>query len=755
MSGRLLFKEKQLRLCALAALTLIIAPVAESVVLPPKPLPSNVFWSCQSGVGSDQLCGKISRQSYKFNGPQRAEKIRQESSDLDRPSANVDIEPYQSLPVDSGGPSSLTGLLESPGSSYVLQWMAAKEPSQLEALKQRYPVLRDATIVQYERSGKLWYILLDGPYPSRMAAMAELRTPPRSRMAQELYPWTRSLASIQKLDLDVVPKNPAEQLAQKYRSDYQTGTGLPVQNNGIAPVNYDISCGSQQTRQQQVWQKAQQQVRQQARQQAWQQIQQQVQQQTQQQVQQQTQQQVQQQTQQQVQQQTQQQVQQQTQQQVQQQTQQQVQQQAWPQIQQRAQQQIQQRVQQQTRYYRQALPESSDDNYSSAQTSYGKRSVADTDTVPYESEFSGNAYSNVNNDQSYRVLREQSNPQEMYVSIAPAYRSRIPQPHSRKDADYNAQGVPASEPVQYRGSQAYEEAELSHSSLNVLTANPRSYTIEWMSGSRKASLERARARYSELQNTQIIHYKRNRRDRYALVSMLFVNRSDALDALLTPSLSKVSALFSPKVRQVAWLQSLVGSTPQATNVWTRPRTEPLIHKRQWIGQDDPGEKTYLVGREDLNSRLVDSRLLNVRENGVFATPQRTIPYSNDGPKKSSSIRFEPDYQVNDTFDQVDSYRQVDALLNVPENSYTIQWFSSTNLQSIENLKQRFPELASAVTVHVRHNQKDWYVLIQGQYRNSQEAITALKSPAMNNIALILHPWTRPVKSLRKLQIAGL
>ena len=715
MSGRLLFKEKQLRLCALAALTLIIAPVAESVVLPPKPLPSNVFWNCQSGVGSDQLCGKISRQSYKFNGPQRAEKIRQESSDLDRPSANVDIEPYQSLPVDSGGPSSLTGLLESPGSSYVLQWMAAKEPSQLEALKQRYPVLRDATIVQYKRSGKLWYILLDGPYPSRMAAMAELSTPPRSRMAQELYPWTRSLASIQKLDLDVVPKNPAEQLAQKYRSDYQTGTGLPVQNDGIAPVNYDISYGSQQTRQQQVWQKAQQQVRQQARQQAWQQIQQQVQQQTQQPVQQQ----------------------------------------AWPQIQQRAKQQIQQRVQQQTRYYRQALPESSDDNYSSAQTSYGKRSVADTDTVPYESEFSGNAYSNVNNDQSYRVLREQSNPQEMYVSIAPAYRSRIPQQHSRKDADYNTQGVPASEPVQYRGSQAYEEAELSHSSLNVLTANPRSYTIEWMSGSRKASLERARARYSELQNTQIIHYKRNRRDRYALVSMLFVNRSDALDALLTPSLSKVSALFSPKVRQVAWLQSLVGSTPQATNVWTRPRTEPLIHKRQWIGQDDPGEKTYLVGREDLNSHLVDSKLLNVRENGVFATPQRTISYNNDGPKKSSSIRFEPDYQVNDTFDQVDSYRQVDALLNVPENSYTIQWFSSTNLQSIENLKQRFPELASAVTVHVRHNQKDWYVLIQGQYRNSQEAITALKSPAMSNIALILHPWTRPVKSLRKLQIAGL
>ena len=64
--------------------------------------------------------------------------------------------------------------------------------------------------------------------------------------------------------------------------------------------------------------------------------------------------------------------------------------------------------------------------------------------------------------------------------------------------------------------------------MNVLTANPKSYTIEWMNASRKASLERARLRYRELKNTQIIHYQRNSRNRYALVSLLFVNRSEAL-----------------------------------------------------------------------------------------------------------------------------------------------------------------------------------------------------------------------------------
>ncbi len=660
MPGQLLFKEKQLRLCIVAALTSMSAPIAEGLLLPPKPLASNVSWSCQSGISNDWLCNSISRQSYKSkDNLQYAERLTSELPDSKQPSVNSYTDTYQPLPIEAGDSGSLVSFLEAPGNHYVLQWMAAKERGQLEALKQRYPVLQNATIAQYKRSGKVWYVLLDGPYPSRIAAMAELDTPPRSHMARELYPWTRSLASIQKLDI-IRPKYPAEQLAETYQPEYPSE--LPVHESNNTPINYDISYSTEQSSQLSQYQ-------------------------------------------------------------------------------------------QQAHYSQQTRPEINRDNgYPSAQPGYGKRQPAD-DAMPYGSEFGSSTYSDFNSDQSYRILPEQANPQEMYVSITPAYRSRIPQQHPQKDVDYNVQDIPVSAPSEYREQRIYEEPELPRPSINVLTANPKSYTIEWMNASRKASLERARLRYSELQNTQIIHYKRSNRNRYALVSMLFVNRSDALDALLTPSLSRVSARFSPKVRQVSWLQSLVGSIPQATHAWAKPRVEPSIHKRQWIGQEDPGEKTYIVSRKGLNQRPIDTRLMDSHKVNTPTVHQQMVAH--ESPNGDQPPRIDRGYQPDNNYEQPESHRQINALLNSPENSYTIQWFSSSNRQSIEKLKQRFPELASAVTVHIQRNQKDWYVLVQGQYRSSQDAIMALKSPAMKNIAMVLHPWTRPLQSLKKLQIASL
>ncbi|MGB0360281.1 MAG: hypothetical protein ACPGEF_02595 [Endozoicomonas sp.] len=87
--------------------------------------------------------------------------------------------------------------------------------------------------------------------------------------------------------------------------------------------------------------------------------------------------------------------------------------------------------------------------------------------------------------------------------------------------------------------------------------------------------------------------------------------------------------------------------------------------------------------------------------------------------------------------------------------YTIQWFSSADQASIEQLKQRFPQLRNAMTVQIQKDNRQWFVLVQGQYRNSQEAIRALKMPSMKMIAMVLHPWTRPINSLKKLSIAAL
>ncbi len=625
MPGRLLFKEKQLRLCVVAALTSIAAPVAESLVLPPKPLTSNVSWNCQSGINNDWLCNGISKQVYKPesappSAPQYAGNSRKNQPD----ERQLYAESYDSLSIEARNTESLATILDAPKDHYVLQWMAAKERGPLEALKQRYPVLKDATIAEYKRSGKVWYVLLDGPYPSHIAAMAELDSPPRSHMARELYPWTRSLASLHKMDI-VRPKYPVERLVENNQPEYLPELSMHDSNN--APVNYDISFKSQST---------------------------------------------------------------------------------------------------------------------------------DKNTVPYGSEFGGVAYSGLSSDQNYRILPEQANPQEMYVSITPAYRSRIPQQYPPENVDYNIQGKPVALAREYREQRDYEEPEPSLPSMNVLTANPKSYTIEWMNASRKASLERARLRYSELKNTQIIRYQKNSRNRYALVSMLFVNRSEALDALLTPSLSRVSSRFSPKVRQIAYLQSLVGTTPQATHEWANSGREPSIDKRQWISQDDPGEKTYIVHRENFDQQPVKARSMPSNEVDTPAIHQPAVVHAI--PDRDQPLRVNPGYQPDNNYyehEQHNKHGPVNALLNSPEDSYTIQWFAASNRQTIDKLKQRFPELASAVTVHVQRNQKDWYILVQGQYRNSQEAIRALKSPAMKNIALILHPWTRPLESLKKQLIASL
>ncbi len=536
MSGRPLFREKQLRLCVVAALASIATPVANSLVLPPNPLAVSYSGSCQPFSSTDCASKNTSPDT------------------IPAPAATPLLVGADALPSDSD--ASLSSLLQAPGKHFVLQWMAARERSELETLRDRYPILQTATIAEYKRSGKTWYVLLDGPYPSRKEAMAELDVPPRSLMARELYPWTRSLASIQKLDI-IKPDSATQQIASI------EPPALPAHMTNAAPIDYDISYSPDDT------------------------------------------------------------------------------------------------------------------------TIYAEQPPAPELSIPYGMEF--------NSDRGFNLERTRPKTagqnDHRHASIAPIYHNSS-EPYTHRDLTFNTQDVTnaGSEKIPKTASSRHQKHDFS-----VLSANPERYTIEWLNASRKAALERVKSRYSELQNTQIIQYQSNNQNRYALVSRSFAKRADAVDTLLKPSLSKVSARFAPKVRQVAYLQALSGVTI----------LEPAANKRQWFTRDDAAEKTYLA---DLSRQVKQYQ-------------QKSVPTG--------------------------------------QNSYTIQWFSSNDPQAIDKLKQRFPELASASTVHIQRNQKDWYVLVQGQYRTSQEAIAALQSPNLKSIAMILHPWTRPLNSLKRLQIASL
>ncbi|MGB1271474.1 MAG: hypothetical protein ACPG5T_05325, partial [Endozoicomonas sp.] len=485
-------------------------------------------------------------------------------------------------------------------------------------------------------------------------------------------------------------------------------------------------------------------------------------------------------------------------------------------------------------------------------------------TLPYGQEFDTPRYNNYPPGSVSDSVTADQNPQEMYVSITPAYRSHIKEQYQQKPVDYNIQDTP---PQPEQKPDHYPKPRPSPKpDINILTANPLSYTIEWMAGSRKASLDRARLRYSELQDTQIIHYRRNNRNRFVLVSLLFVNRSDALDALLTPSFSRISARFSPRVRQVGDLQALVGSTPQPSQFqakakedtsnrqalnsyrpetdlnWeipagTRDASTYLVNNHKTVRSQEPDLRQTQIPAPEAATSPINNHTGYERENPsqhqwarsqnpvlqshqpvikshqpvmkshqpvvkshqpvmksrqpvvkshqpVMKSHQPVIeshqpvsnhhqPWNNNSRSANHQLANQPiisDQQARISPSTPDRQKQLYAyqpesqpiqktvsakrILNSTEKSYTIQWFSANNPASIQQIRERFPELSSAVTLKMHRGGKDWYVLVQGQFRSSQEAIAAIKSPAMKHATLVLHPWTRPVNSLKKLQLAS-
>ena len=140
----------------------------------------------------------------------------------------------QTLPRFSGHQSpavlpegqGLNRLLNADHGSFVVQWQAAYSPKPLQALQQNYPVLQQATIVHYRRNKKDWYVLLEGPFKDRNTAMAFLNLPPRPDMMEALYPWTRSVASIQKLNI-IRPDSRFADNEEKLADQYSLPVGSP------------------------------------------------------------------------------------------------------------------------------------------------------------------------------------------------------------------------------------------------------------------------------------------------------------------------------------------------------------------------------------------------------------------------------------------------------------------------------------------------------------------------------------------------
>ena len=609
MSGRVMFTCKPLSLSVVAAIATLSASSAEALLLPPKPLALSSSWDCKSNANNDWLCRSdagsdynqplenVSRQSdyqqqarnnyqpasvesasssrrQEYNPatptndsfyndpyqapsqftpqptPQSAPAYPQQPTPRQYREAPIQRTParqvttassYQPAPIATPEIIGLNRLLNASHGSYVLQWLAAHSPKPLQELQNYYPVLQEAAIVQYRRNNKDWYVLLDGPFKDRNSAMTALKATPRSSMINKLYPWTRSIASIQKLDLirpDVVdPGYEQNVVAEQYSMPVGSPQPTETMFASIAPAYPNIERSS---------------------------------------------------------------------------------------------------------------------GYSS-----------------YESP----DYNTPEPASSYDYNTQFSQPRTNYTRENRDRPSSSSHYSSKKERQERT--LRSDRHVERKTNRSYTRQEEIN---RVLNAPSGSYTIQWLASSKQATLERAKQRFPYLDDAQIVQYRKRNRVWYVLVSPAYTNVSQARTALEQPAYARIATRLYPRLRSVDSLRKLVIT-------------------------DQPAQQQKRVAKPKF-------------------IPKPAVPEQSP----------------------------VQDLLTSSDGSYTIQWFAANKPESINKMKQRFPELASAVTVHYRRNQKDWYVLLQGQYDSSSEALSIIKSPLMQDAVRVLHPWTRPVTSLKKLGI---
>ncbi|MRI35456.1 hypothetical protein EOPP23_21070 [Endozoicomonas sp. OPT23] len=616
MSGSELFKDKPLRIGVVASLTTLTVFSAEALLLPPKPLTLSSSWDCQAGPNSDWLCRKdqaeeysqsletvsVSRQQENLkpafdlpeyqperpaqpayrSQPRAAQPTYYSQSDYATPAvhnqpryneksysqngsreASYGRNNYAASNQPQPSENRMLQLLNAGHGSYVVQWLATNNQDSLKQLQNRFPVLRNAAIVPYRRANKTWFVLLDGPFQNREHAMSALNSPPRLFIADKLYPWTRSMASIQKLNL--------------------------IMPGEIQQPGYDQPAVAQQNpylRQQYIEQ----------------------------------------------------------------------------------------------RQYAEPVNQSSDRLFASIAPAYPQVREPEPQNIDYNSDpfatveqqyqdrdqstYGSDRYRNRTSDQNYRYDSKQRSSSRVRDRARSDDRSRARYQAKRYRRDDNSDSGYSSRKSRFRNNDRTENYDSS-----ILNAPDGSYTVQWLSGPRRMSLERAKRRYSYLADAEIIHYKKGKRSWYMLVSDTYLSKSEAVYALDNPKLSRMATSLSPRVRPVNQVRVMV-----------RGRIE------------------------------------------------------------KQSVR------------KVTASSPLNNIIRGPSGTYTIQWFAANNPSAIQKMKQRFPELNSAVTAHYRKNNKDWYVLLQGQFTSSRDAIAAIKSPQLQDAVRVLHPWTRPVNSLKKLQV---
>ena len=325
---------------------------------------------------------------------------------------------------------------------------------------------------------------------------------------------------------------------------------------------------------------------------------------------------------------------------------------------------------------------------------------------------------------------------------------------------------------------------LKASVRDMLNAPENSVSVQWLATTQPAHITRFKQRYPILKDATVVRFLSGGQTWHLILSGIFPDVPTAMTYLHSEELKGMAKQLNPWTRPLSGLKKLdllrhdiavapsARSTPapiptskhaalpqgQYTIQWmSAANPELLKHLKQRFSQLADAEVVMLNRNNKVQYLLIQGRYGSHRAvtqalqtPALFSLSKQMRPQARPmaSLKHNTSIIRKPVItQVSVPMD-----RQTSQILNAPEGSFTIQWLAAHKPRVLDKLKARYPSLRSAETVHFRRNDKNWYVLVQGQYATYKDAKKALKSPQMQELSGKLKPWTRKISGLRT--IAG-
>ena len=116
--------------------------------------------------------------------------------------------------------------------------------------------------------------------------------------------------------------------------------------------------------------------------------------------------------------------------------------------------------------------------------------------------------------------------------------------------------------------------------------------------------------------------------------------------------------------------------------------------------------------------------------------------------KSLRLVAENGEPIRSSVQQSQGNRQTVKQPVLPQGAYTIEWMASDNHRQLQQMRNRYVQLADAEIVMVARRQGMRYFLIQGRFSGFKAVENARLSPQFSSLAHHFSPKPRPMASLR-------